>query len=184
MKSLQKIKKSEIKVFKRKTFKDERGLFTKLFDLKDYFGSIPDFKVHQINHSYNYKKGIIRGLHYQLKPFAENKIISCMRGKIFDVALDLRFESSTFLKLFTFELSSENKKSILIPKGFAHGFQTLTDNVEIIYIHDKNYKKKSERTINPLDPKISIEWPLKKKIISNKDINSNFLNDSFKGILV
>ena len=102
----------------------------------------------------------------------------------FRCSFRFRFESSTFLKIFTFELSSENKNQYLYQKVFAHGFQTLTDNVEIIYIHDQDYKKKSERTINPLDPKISIEWPLKKKIISSKDKNSIFLNDSFKGILL
>jgi len=150
---------------------DERGYFARIF-CKNEFKKIGfDFKIVQINRSLTKKRGTIRGLHFQKPPKSEDKIVVCLKGKIFDVALDLRKNSPTFGKWFSVELSEENKKMFLIPKGFAHGFQTLTDNCEILYFVSEFYFPKYEGGVRWNDPFFNIKWPLKPTIISEKDKN-------------
>jgi len=150
---------------------DERGYFARIF-CKNEFKKIGfDFNIVQINRSLTKKRGTIRGLHFQKPPKSEDKIVVCLKGKIFDVALDLRKNSLTFGKWVGVELSEGNKKIFLIPKGFAHGFQTLTDDCEILYFMSEFYSPKYEGGIRWDDPFFNIKWPIKNPILSEKDKN-------------
>ena len=139
-------------------------------------------KICQINRTLTRKKGAVRGLHFQKPPHAETKIVSCLKGKVWDVVVDLREGSSTFLSYHAVELSADNHKSYLIPEGFAHGFQTLTSDCELLYFHTAEYNKYSEGAINAIDSKIGIEWPKKITEVSERDKNHLMLDDNFKGI--
>ena len=163
---------------------DERGWFARTFD-KDEFKKIGfDGEWVQLNHSFTNKTATIRGMHYQLPPFAEIKLVRCIAGAVFDVIIDLRKGSSTFLQWFGIELSAENKKMIYIPVGFAHGFQTLTDNCELIYHHSQFYKPGFEAGIKYDDPMINITWQGKITNISNRDERHNYLDKNFEGIKI
>jgi dTDP-4-dehydrorhamnose 3,5-epimerase len=150
---------------------DERGYFARIFCKKEFKKNGFDFEIVQTNRSLTKKKGTIRGMHFQKKPKSEDKIICCLKGKIFDVAIDLRKNSPTFGKWVGVELSEENKKMFLIPKGFAHGFQTLTDNCEILYFMSEFYSPKYESGVRWNDPFFNIKWPIKNPILSEKDKN-------------
>lgn len=161
---------------------DLRGSFTRLYCKKE-IKKISHFKeILQINHSVNLKKGTLRGLHYQIQPGNEIKIIRCLRGKVFDVIVDLRKNSDTFLKWFGLELSEENMQMIYIPEGFAHGFQTLVDNCELLYLHTAYYSAAYERGLRYNDSKLGIKWPIKKSVISEKDKDYPLLNECFGGL--
>ena len=134
----------------------------------------------QENHSRSEQKGIIRGLHFQLPPYAETKLVRCIRGAILDVFVDIRKGSLTFGKWDSIELSEENKKCILIPRGFAHGFCTLTDVSEVMYKVDNYYSKENERGLLWNDIEIGIEWPVDSPILSAKDQNNQTLADFIK----
>ena len=162
------------KIIKDK-FSDDRGDFFRLFCEQEFKEQNISNNLNQINLSTSARKGTVRGLHYQTSPFSEQKIVTCIKGKIWDVAVDIRKESPTYLKWISLELSAENYTSILIPEGFAHGFQTLESNSEILYFSSKPYMKEFEKGINPLDKKIKINWPLKISNISSKDKNQKFL---------
>jgi len=148
---------------------DERGFFMRTYD-EDTFKS---YGLHrqwvQENHSRSEKKGIIRGLHFQMEPFAETKLVRCIRGEIFDVAVDLRKDSDTFGKWIGVNLSEENKKMFYIPRGFAHGFCTLSVLSEVLYKVDNFYSPQHERGLIWNDTDLSIEWPVKDAILSIKD---------------
>ncbi|MEO8820015.1 MAG: dTDP-4-dehydrorhamnose 3,5-epimerase [Ginsengibacter sp.] len=162
--------------------KDSRGWFSRTY-CKNEFSEINHSKEWvQLNHSFTKEKGIIRGMHFQLPPYTEVKLVKCVSGSVYDVALDLRTNSNTFLKWFGIELSAENKKMILIPEGFAHGFQTLTDNCELIYHHTNFYSPNQEGGIKYDDPIVGINWPLKITNISEKDNQYEYLKENFKGI--
>ena len=162
------------KIIKNK-FSDDRGDFFRLFCEEEFKDQNIFNNLNQINLSTSARKGTVRGLHYQTSPFSEQKIVTCIKGKIWDVAVDIRKESPTYLKWISLELSAENYTSILIPEGFAHGFQTLESNSEILYFSSKPYMKEFERGINPLDKKLKINWPIKISNISFKDKNQKFL---------
>ncbi len=163
-------------------FIDERGWFARYFCM-DEFAQIGHTKEWlQMNHSCTYKKGSLRGMHYQLPPFSEIKLVRCIAGSVFDVIVDVRKNSSTFMQWFGAELSAENKKMMYIPEGFAHGFQCLTDNCGLLYHHTEYYEPNVEAGIKYDDPKINIEWPLAVTIISKRDEVHPFLNENFKGI--
>ena len=173
-----------LKVIQRKFLTDERGFLSRLFCQYE-FKLIGVFKViSQINHALTKKKGAIRGLHYQLPPFAETKLVSCIRGEIFDVAVDLRKDSPTYLYYQAEILSEKNQKSFLIPEGFAHGFQALTNDCELIYLHTAPYNKKHERGLNCFDKKIDIPWPLDITEISERDRAHLMIQDTFEGIVL
>ena len=179
---LQKTSIENLKIIVHQPSKDERGSLSRLF-CKDKLSQLIDKKtIQQVNKSYTKKKGTVRGLHYQHPPFAEIKIISCIKGKVWDVAVDLRKGSSTFLNYHAELLSSDNNKSYLIPEGFAHGFQTLTPDCEMLYFHTENYNKEFEGAINAIDPMININWPEQINQISNRDSNHSMLTNNFKGV--
>jgi dTDP-4-dehydrorhamnose 3,5-epimerase len=151
---------------KYKKFIDKRGHFSKLVSIS--FIKINNIKkIKEINFSYSKKKGTIRGLHYQSGKFKETKIIYVLRGKIFDVSLNLKNN-----KTKSSVLSASSKKFIVIKENFAHGFQTLKDNTCVLYVNTKEHNKVFERRINPFNKRINIKWPIKKYIISKKDLLS------------
>jgi dTDP-4-dehydrorhamnose 3,5-epimerase len=168
-------------VIEPEPFKDNRGEFSRIF-CKDELKDIFDGEISQINHSITFKKGTFRGFHYQQPPYGEIKIVKAIKGSIIDIIIDLRKSSPTFLKSHSEILSSENKKMIFIPKGFAHGFQTLEDKTELIYFHSEFFNKSADRGLNYLDKKLNIKLPLEVSEISDKDKNQTFLTKEFKGI--
>lgn len=173
-----------IKILDRSFFSDQRGSFSKVLSAKSLRDIGVEFSVKQINHSITSLAGSVRGMHFQKPPHHEKKLISCIKGEIFDVAIDLRADSDTFLQYFSVELSAENKKTILIPEGFAHGFQTLSDDCELLYAHSKEYIANSEGGLNPLDPFLNIKWPLAISKISDRDQNHEFIPNQFKGLII
>jgi dTDP-4-dehydrorhamnose 3,5-epimerase len=151
--------------------KDERGYFARSFCKSEFMSIGFDKEFVQFNHSYNRIKGTIRGLHFQTPPFEETKLIRCVQGSVYDVAVDLRADSPTYLQFFGIELSDKNLISILIPEGFAHGFQTLEDHTSLIYHHTSFYTPNSESGIRYNDPSLNINWPLPAENISVKDLS-------------
>lgn len=150
---------------------DERGFFARAFCKKE-FGSFDLYnEIVQINNSFSRFKGTLRGMHYQIGKKAEDKIIRCFSGSLYDVIIDLRPNSPTFGKWFGIELSSENRKMLYVPKGFAHGFITLEDNTEVFYLVTEYYSPSYERGIRWNDPFFKIKWPIEPVIISEKDNN-------------
>lgn len=163
-------------------FTDERGWFARTY-CKREFEQIGHHKEWaQINHSFTKQKATLRGLHFQYPPFGEAKLIRCISGSIYDVAVDIRKDSPTFLKWFGIELSSENKKMIYMPEGFAHGFQALSNDCEIMYFHTGFYTPDAEGGIKYDDPLIKINWTLPISEISERDQKHPYLAETFKGI--
>jgi dTDP-4-dehydrorhamnose 3,5-epimerase len=140
--------------------------------------------ISQINQTLTKKKGAVRGLHYQLAPFVEAKLVTCIKGEIFDVAVDLRRDSPTYLSWHAEVLSENNHKSFLIPEGFAHGFQTLSNDCELIYLHTAPYSSGRERGLNYAEKKINISWPLEISEISDRDQTHPMIADDFEGIVL
>lgn len=163
---------------------DERGWFMKTYTQDIFTKNISNFNSNwvQINHSFNKTKNTWRGFHFQMPPFQETKIVRCLRGKAIDFILDLRKGSETFLKVFSLELSEENRKAIYIPKGFAHGFFTLEENTELIYLHDELYKQEHEAGIRYDDDLINFSLPKPPSVISSRDKSHKLLTKNFKGI--
>ena len=165
-------------------FKDERGKFSRIYCFNELKEIRNDKTLVQINHSLTKQKGAIRGMHFQYPPRAEIKIIKCIKGSVFDVAIDLRKGSPTILKWYGEILSAENMKALYVPEGFAHGFQTLEENCELLYFHTEFYSPIDEGAVKFDDPMIGIEWPLEISEISDKDKKHKLLNEDFKGVLV
>jgi dTDP-4-dehydrorhamnose 3,5-epimerase len=161
---------------------DKRGKFYRLYCQNELKEIGHHKNIVQINYSFTKKKGSIRGMHFQYLPKAEIKLVKCIAGSVFDVAIDLRKFSSTFLKWHSEIISAENMKTLYIPEGFAHGFQTLEDNCELLYIHTEVYSPEHEGSVRYDDPIIDIKWPLEITDISKRDSENKLLDDSFKGI--
>ena len=163
-------------------FNDERGWFTRFYCKKEFSQIGYNGEWKQSNHSTTYKKGTVRGMHFQKKPFQEIKLVKCISGLVYDVIIDLRKESSSFLQWTGIELSEKNKRMIFIPQGFAHGFQCMEDNCELIYQHSEFYTPEFEQGIRFNDPMIDIHWPLPAIYISSKDSSYPLLDKNFKGV--
>ena len=163
-------------------FLDERGLFARTFCLKEFSKIGFNKQIVQINHSLTKEKGAIRGMHYQLPPACETKIIRCVQGRVFDVMVDIRTGSPTFKQWYGVELSKDNMRMIFIPEGFAHGFQALTDNAELIYHHSEFYSPEYEYGLRFDDPALTIKWPLTVGAVSPKDQGYPLINSNFNGI--
>ncbi|MEI7965640.1 MAG: dTDP-4-dehydrorhamnose 3,5-epimerase [Chitinophagaceae bacterium] len=169
-------------IIEPEVFADERGWFIRSF-CKDEFNTIGHHQEWvQMNHSFTKLTGTIRGMHFQLPPFSEIKLVRCISGKVFDVVVDLRKDSPGFLQWYGVELSAANKKMIYIPEGFAHGFQTLEDNSELLYHHSAFYSPGVEGGIKYDEPRINISWPIAVTCISERDGQHAFLEENFKGI--
>lgn len=165
------------------SFEDNRGWFARTYCKNDFKLQIGhDKEWVQMNHSFTKFKGTIRGMHFQINPHEEIKMVRCIAGAVYDVVIDLRRESSTFLKYFGVELSAENRKMIYIPEGFAHGFQSLLDNSELIYHHSEFYKPNFEAGIRYDDPIVNIKWRLPLSEISERDRQHKSITEQFKGI--
>ena len=160
----------------KKIFSDERGYLERLFCATELqcWANRP---IAQINRTFTAKKGTLRGLHFQYAPYAEAKLISCLNGRVLDIALDVRKGSGTFGHIFTIELNSELRNSVLLPEGIAHGFKTLTDNVEMLYLHSQPYSKNMEGGVNILDTKLGLKLENSDPIISARDIKLPFLDE-------
>ncbi|AWK50040.1 dTDP-4-dehydrorhamnose 3,5-epimerase [Clostridium beijerinckii] len=157
-------------------FGDERGWFMETYSKIKTPEIACDFV--QDNQSYSKEKGILRGIHFQNEKHAQAKLVRCVRGAVLDVAVDLRKGSSTYKQWVAVELSAENKKQLFIPRGFGHGFLTLTDDVEFVYKTDNYYNYESDRSILWCDPEINVDWNVENPIISDKDAKAPFLKDS------
>jgi dTDP-4-dehydrorhamnose 3,5-epimerase len=166
-------------VIKPDVFTDKRGYFFESFNAASFRNAGIDFSPVQDNESRS-AKGVIRGLHYQLRPHDQAKLIRVIDGRIYDVALDIRKDSPTYGKWFGVELDSENKMQLFIPKGFAHGFSVLSDSAVILYKVDNIYNKQAERGISVNDPGLAIDWRISDNIplISDKDQNNPHLRDA------
>lgn len=150
---------------------DERGFFARTFCCKEFRNYALNPKLVQCNISFNKKKGTLRGMHYQVFPHQEAKLVSCIKGVIYDVIIDLRVDSSTYCQWFAVELSAENYKMLYIPEGFAHGFQTLEDNSVVFYQMSEFYHPECARGVRWDDPAFQIRWPLSYRVMSKKDLS-------------
>ena len=149
-----------LQVIQRKPLNDDRGCLERLFCSNELKAIVENRSILQINHTITLKAGTVRGMHYQHPPHAEMKFVSCIRGEVFDVAIDLRIESPTFLNWHAEILSEQNHRTLAIPEGFAHGFQALTNDCELLYLHTAAYHPEAEDGVNALDQIFSISWPL------------------------
>lgn len=166
----------------RKVIEDDRGFLSRFYCADEFREAGLNKPIAQMNHTLTRTKGTVRGMHYQNSPHTEAKVVSCLQGEVFDVAVDLRKNSPTFLQWHGAILSAKNRQSLLIPEGFAHGFQTLTEDCELIYLHSHTYHPESEAALNAIDPKLSIQWPLAITDSSERDKNHLFIEENFQGI--
>lgn len=165
-------------IIEPKVFGDNRGWFYESYSSKSFADMGIDTVFVQDNRSYSAKKGTLRGLHCQKNPMSQAKLVSCPRGAITDVAVDIRKDSPTYLKHVCVELSEENKRMLYIPKGCLHGFVALTDDVELSYKVDELYSPENDRSIRFDDPEIGVEWNEENPVLSEKDKNAPLLKDS------
>ena len=163
---------------------DERGFLARMFCKEELAIAGWNNDVAQINHTLTVKEGTIRGMHFQLPPYAEKKLVTCLKGEVWDVAVDIREGSPTFLQWHGEKLSADNRRSLMIPEGFAHGFQTLSPDVQMLYVHSSLYNPEYERGLNPLDKKLNIKWPQVINGMSEKDRSALSLDSEFKGVQV
>ncbi len=169
-------------VVQRKPVEDQRGFFCRFFCAEEFQAAGLKKPIAQINHTYTVKKGAVRGLHFQYPPCSEGKIVSCLRGEIYDVAVDIRRGSPTFLRWHGEILSAVNQRSLLIAEGFAHGFQTLTEDCELFYLHSEAYHPQAEGALHVADPGIGIVWPIAMTELSERDRSHPFIDLDFEGL--
>ncbi len=162
--------------------RDARGEFGRLFDAGWECGSLDGLVVAQVNHSVTVGRGSIRGLHYQLDPFCETKLITCIRGRVFDVVVDVRRGSPALLSWRSEVLDAANRRTLVVPDGFAHGFQVLDDECELVYVHSQPYRPDAEAGLHPLDPRLDIPWPEAVGHMSAQDEARPFVGDDWRGI--
>jgi dTDP-4-dehydrorhamnose 3,5-epimerase len=172
---------SGLMLVQRKTIEDHRGFLSRFYCAEEFSEIGFEKPIAQINHSFTRKKGAVRGLHFQRYPYAETKLVSCLKGEVWDVAVDLRSDSPTFLQWHGEILSAANRRSFLIPEGYAHGFQALTDKCELMYLHTETYHPEVEGALNVADPSLSITWPLLIAELSARDKNNPFISKEYKG---
>jgi dTDP-4-dehydrorhamnose 3,5-epimerase len=171
-----------LRVIQRQAIGDDRGFLSRLFCSKELADAGWSWPIRQINHTATAARATVRGMHFQLPPKAEAKLVSCIRGAVWDVAVDLRKGSPTFLQWQAEELSASNRRAMLIPPGFAHGFQTLEPDSELIYLHSEAYDPALERGLNPRDPSLAIRWPLEISNVSQRDLGHSMIAADFSGV--
>ncbi|KUG27224.1 dtdp-4-dehydrorhamnose 3,5-epimerase [hydrocarbon metagenome] len=171
-------------VVRRLPRSDSRGFFERFFCAGELAPAGWTGPVAQINRTLTAHPGTLRGMHFQYPPQAEMKLVSCLRGEVFDVAVDIRAGSPTFLQWHAEILSGDNHASLLIPEGFAHGFQTRTPDVEMLYLHSAPYAPGAEGGLNPRDPRLAIAWPGAVSLISERDAAHAFLDATFQGVIL
>lgn len=168
----------------RKIIEDQRGFLSRFYCIEEFREAGINKPIAQINHTLTRKTGAVRGLHFQHPPHSEAKLVSCLKGEILDVAVDLRRGSPTFLHSHGAILSAANRNSLLIPEGYAHGFQALADDCELIYLHTAPYHPEAEGALNVADPELNIAWPLPIGDLSERDRNHPFIGPDFQGIVL
>jgi dTDP-4-dehydrorhamnose 3,5-epimerase len=161
---------------------DARGHFSRLFCEAEFASIRPQLHFSQVNWSVTRTQGSVRGMHYQTRPAAEAKLIRCVRGRAFDVAVDVRVESPTFLQWHAIELAEDNDLAVFIPEGFAHGFQALTNDVHLLYLHTAPWTPTCEAGLRHDDPKLAVDWPLPVSLISDKDRSYPLIDENFIGV--
>lgn len=172
-----------LKRVERQRVGDSRGFLSRLFCADELQAAGWTKPIAQINQTYTARLGTVRGLHFQHPPHTEMKLVSCLRGAVWDVAVDIRAGSKTFLRWHAEHLSADNGCAMLIPEGFAHGLQTLTDDVELLYCHSTAYSADAEAGLNPNDARLAIAWPLPIAELSARDARHSMLDDSFTGVV-
>lgn len=175
---------ADLVIAESQAFKDERGAFARLFCEQELSSVINGRRIVQINHSCTQAVGAVRGMHFQNAPHAEMKLVSCLKGKVWDVAVDLRPHSSSFKRWYSQELSPQNAYMMVIPEGFAHGFQVLEAGSELLYLHTAFYKPEAEGGVRHDDPELGIAWPLPVTDISVRDSSHAYIDNSFRGIVL
>lgn len=171
-----------LRLIERKPLGDERGFLQRLFCQESLDTLLGGKTIRQINHTLTRQSGTVRGMHFQRPPHAEIKIVCCLKGKVWDVAVDLRKGAPTFLQHHSVILSEDVPQSYLIPEGFAHGFQALTPDCELLYFHTADYSAAAEGGLNALDPRLGISWPMPISERSKRDEQYLMLTDGFFGI--
>ena len=171
-------------VLERQLIADHRGFLSRLYSAEEFRAAGVAKPIAQMNHTLTRASGAVRGMHFQNPPHAEVKLVTCVKGEILDVAVDVRRDSPTFLQWHGAILTETNRRSLLIPEGFAHGFQALTANCELIYLHTAAYKAEAEGALNVSDPRLKIAWPLPIGEISDRDRAHPFVDAAFKGIVL
>lgn len=171
-----------LRLLQRKPIGDDRGYLERMFCSEELGFLLFGKSIVQINHTFTTACGTLRGLHFQYPPYAEIKFVGCLQGEVFDVAVDLRRDSLTFLHWHAEILSADNHKTLLIPEGFAHGFQTLTKDCEMIYLHTAVYRADAEGGLNARDPRLAIQWPLPISEQSARDSMHPFMSIDFLGV--
>jgi dTDP-4-dehydrorhamnose 3,5-epimerase len=171
-----------LQVVQRKQLEDSRGFFSRLFCAEELAGAGFTRPVAQVNQTLTRQRGAVRGLHFQYPPHAEDKVVSCLHGEVFDVAVDLRRGSPTFMRWHAERLSADNQRSLLIPQGFAHGFQALSEGCELLYLHSMPYAPSAEGALNVRDPRLAIAWPLPIADLSPRDASHAHIGASFPGL--
>jgi dTDP-4-dehydrorhamnose 3,5-epimerase len=171
-----------LQVLQRSRIEDARGFLSRIYAADVFASAGMSEQVVQINHTLTRAAGTVRGMHFQQPPHAEIKIVNCLRGEVFDVAVDLRRGSLTFLKWHGEILSAENQRSLLIPEGFAHGFQSLANDSELFYLHTALYHSSAEGGVSPTDPRLAITWPLTITEMSDRDRAHPLLTTDFHGL--
>lgn len=171
-----------VSVISPKPIRDDRGYFERFFCVDEFREIGLSKPLAQINHSFTKHKGSVRGMHFQNPPYSEIKIVRCLSGAIYDVVVDIRKDSPTFLQHFGVVLSKRNSRYLYVPEGFAHGFQTLTNNVEMLYLSTTPFEPSADNGLNPLDPALGIQWKMDITHISAKDKNAPYITPRFCGI--
>ena len=173
---------SGLEVMERIPAGDARGELERLYCAAELEAALHGARIEQVNRTLTRSRGTVRGLHFQRPPVAEDKIIACLRGEVFDVAVDLRAGSPTYLHWHAEVLSPANRRSMVIPKGFAHGFQALTDDCEMLYMHTAAYAPAAESGLDATDPELAIAWPLPVEARSDRDRGLPRVAAGFRGI--
>ena len=171
-----------VRVLTRSRHGDHRGYLERLYDAEELAELTGDLQVQQVNRTVTKTAGTVRGLHLQLPPHSESKLVSCLQGSAFDVAVDLRGDSPTFLQWFGCKLSDSNGRALLIPEGCAHGIQTLADDCQVLYLHTAPYSPQSEAGLDPRNAAVGITWPRSISSISDRDASEQTDPAFFKGV--
>jgi dTDP-4-dehydrorhamnose 3,5-epimerase len=170
-------------IFERIRMGDGRGYLERVFDMESSGNMLPFATVAQVNRTVTARAGTVRGMHFQRSPYAEIKLIHCTRGSVFDVAVDLREGSPTYLQWHGEVLSADNLRCMRVPEGFAHGFQSLHADSELIYVHSQPYRPEAEDGVQPLDPRLAITWPMEISLISQRDSSHRLIGAAFQGVV-
>lgn len=171
-------------VIRTTPFVDQRGVFARFFCSAELKALLGNRQIVNVNLSRTLKRGSIRGMHFQYPPMAEMKFVRCISGSVYDVVIDIRKNSPTFLKWYGLELTADNMKMLCIPEGFAHGFQVQEDSSEMLYLHTEYYSKEHEGALNYADSTLAIKWPLEPQVVSEKDMNHMIVDDTFEGVVL